>query len=81
MKIAAKTVTTTISSSFSINRLNDVHVSYDDPIYKVLRITIPEAVPPQVLVISGEEYEALGQWTDATLNATIMAKYGLEEVI
>lgn len=80
MNITPKIVTNTVSLSFTISKLNDVHISYDDPIHKILRVSIPEAVPPQTLTIKGVDYENLGQWTDETLNDTIVAKYGLEVI-
>ena len=80
MNTTPKTITNTISLSFKMATLHDVHITYDDPIHKILRVSIPEAVPPQTLTFKGDDYDALGQWTDVTLNSAIVAKYGLEVI-
>jgi len=82
MNIEQKIVsdTKTVTSSFTISKLNDTHVTMDDPIRKTLRIQLSEAMPPQNVIISGAEYDSLGQWTDETLTSFLVAKYGLTVV-
>ena len=79
MNIQPKTITSTktVTSSFSFTTLNDAHITNDDPIRKTLRVTLSEALPPQVVSVTGSDYDALGQWTDDSLNAYIIDKYGL----
>jgi len=79
MNIEPKTVTDTktVTSSFSISKLNDSHVTMDDPMRKTLRIQLVEAMPPQNVIISAAEYDSLGQWTDESLCTFLVAKYGL----
>ena len=62
---------------FSLKTLAENHSTQDDPAKKVLQIILREALPPQTLVVVGAEYDALGQWTDATLNQYIIGKLGL----
>lgn len=68
---------TSYSTTFRMVKLDDVHVTSDDPIRKNLRITLHEAQPPQTILVSGAEYESLGQWTDESLNDWLVTKLGL----
>jgi hypothetical protein len=79
MNIQPKTVvqTNTIQISYNITKLNDIHVTNDDPYRKILRVNLMEAMPPQIITFTGADYDALGQWTDDALNSGIMAKLGL----
>jgi hypothetical protein len=79
MNIEPKTITDsrTISSTFTLNSLSDFHITSDDPFRKILRVSLSEANPPQQIVISGDDYDNLGQWTDQSLNNYLITKYGL----
>lgn len=82
MNIEPKTVTTsrTIDATFTISSLNSTHVTWDDPFKKALRIQLIEAVPPQNILVEGDEYDSLGQWTDETLQQFLMTKFNLVEI-
>ena len=79
MNIQNKTVPNivTFDASYVMNTLNDQHHTIDDPASQTLTVSLSEALPPQSLVISGQDYVNLGQWTDATLNQYIITKLGL----
>lgn len=80
MDIQPITLTKTFSTSYSLEHLDDSHVTYDDTVNKVLTVELREAVPPQVITIAGEEYDTLGQWTDESLNQFLVTKFGLTPV-
>jgi hypothetical protein len=79
MNIESKTVTTsrTTDTTFTISSLNGSHMTWDDPARRFLRIQLIEVSPPQNIMIEGDEYDSLGQWTDESLCAFLVAKYGL----
>lgn len=79
MNIEPKTITDsrTVSMTFTLNTLSDVHMTSDDPFRKILRVSLTEANPPQQILINGTDYDTLGQWTDESLNNYIINKYGL----
>lgn len=82
MNIETKTITDsrTISSTFTLTTLSDIHMTSDDPFRKILRVTLAEATPPQQVIITGADYDSLGQWTDSSLNSFLVNKYGLTVV-
>jgi hypothetical protein len=80
MNIIPQTVEITSSISFTLNTLNDNHITNDNPILKILKVQLNEAVPMKTLIFSGAEYDALGQWTDVSLNEYIINKYGLTKI-
>ena len=82
MNIETKIVTTsrTTDTTFTISSLNSSHMTWDDPARRFLRIQLIEASPPQSIMIEGDEYDSLGQWTDESLCAFLVAKYGLVTV-
>jgi hypothetical protein len=84
MNIIPKDITTTNTIvntvNFKLSKLNDLHITNDDPIRKVLRVNLVEAVPPQTLVIKDAEYDSLGQWTDDSLLTYIINKYGIQVI-
>jgi hypothetical protein len=47
----------------------------DDPFQRKLQIIVNNQT---AFTIAGEDYEALGQWTDDTVKGLILARYGLE---
>lgn len=79
MNIEPKTVTDsrTISATFTLTTLSDVHMTSDDPFRKILRISLNEANPPQQILVTGTDYDNLGQWTDVSLNDFLVNKYNL----
>ena len=79
MNIEPKTVTDsrTINTTFTLTTLSDFHVTSDDPFRKILRVSLNEANPPQQIIITGTDYDNLGQWTDQSLNDYLVTKYGL----
>ena len=80
MNIEPKTITTTVTqkSSLIFDTLNDAHSTSDNITDKILIVEIPESTPPHNIVIQGDEYDKLGQWTDYSLNAYIIDKYNLK---
>jgi hypothetical protein len=49
----------------------------DDSFARKLNIIVNNATAFQVI---GDDYDALGQWTDETIKGLILAKFGLELV-
>jgi hypothetical protein len=47
----------------------------DDSFARKLNIIVNNATAFQVI---GDDYDALGQWTDETIKGLILARYGLE---
>ena len=47
----------------------------DDSFQRRLNVIVNNATSFQ---ISGDDYDALGQWTDDTIKGLILARYGLE---
>ena len=82
MNIEQKTVTTsrTIDSTFTFSSINGAHVTSDDPFRRILRVQLAEVVPPQNILIQGDEYDSLGQWTDDSLQKFLMTKFNLVEI-
>lgn len=79
MNIEPKTITDsrTVNMTFNLNTLSDAHMTSDDPFRKILRVSLSEANPPQQVLVTGTDYDTLGQWTDESLNNYIINKYGL----
>ncbi len=50
----------------------------DDAFNRRLRIVVNGAVP---ITVEGADYDALGQWTDASVKAVILARLELVEAI
>ena len=82
MNIEQKTVTTsrTIDSTFTFSSINGAHVTSDDPFRRILRVQLIEVVPPQNILIQGDEYDSLGQWTDDSLQQFLITKFNLVEI-
>jgi len=82
MNIEPKTVTIskTTDTTFSISSLNSSHMTWDDPARRFLRVQLIESSPPQNIMIEGDEYDSLGQWTDETLQQFLMTKFNLVEI-
>lgn len=82
MNIEPKTVTTsrTVNTTFTISSLNSTHITWDDPFRKILKVQLIEATPAQNILIEGDEYDSLGQWTDETLQQFLITKFNLVEI-
>lgn len=50
----------------------------DDAFARRLQILVNGAIP---IVVQGEAYDALGQWTDDSMKALVMARLGLVETV
>lgn len=62
---------------FSLTELHDNHPTMDNPRAKTLQVFLTEFHPAQSIKISGDDYIALGQWTDESLNQFLITKFGL----
>jgi hypothetical protein len=81
MNITPKTITVTRDSLvYKFNKVNDTHITNDNPIAKRLVVILNESNPPYQLIITGSAYDSLGQWTDETLKQAIVDKMGFETV-
>lgn len=72
-----QTETNIVNRVFTLTSLNDKHVTTDDPDRQILKIQLTEARPPQQIVVSGNDYIALGQWTDDSLTQYLITKFNL----
>ena len=63
---------------FELKTLSDFHQTQDNPKEKILLVILAEANPPQQIVVKGSEYDAVGQWTDSSLNDYLISKLGLQ---
>ena len=70
-------IVTPNTGSAILNTLSDTHFTIDDPFNKRLAIQLREARPAFTLVVTGSNYDALGEWTDASLNQYIINTLGL----
>lgn len=62
---------------FVLDTLKSSHFTVDNPKLKRLSINLVEAKPAYTLIIKGDEYDSLGQWTDESLNEYIINKFSL----
>jgi hypothetical protein len=73
--IKTKSIETTPARTVEFNELS--WQTIDDPFNRKLTIVVNQTV---AFDIAGEGYDSLGQWTDESIKAEIVARYGLEVV-
>ncbi len=81
MNIKQKIVieTKSFQTTYCLETLADTHATYDSPKDRRLIVELMEARPQQSIVISGDEYDSLGQWTDDSLNDYLIDLLKLEK--
>lgn len=83
MNIESKQISESVTTikTFTVDKLDEMHITTDNPFLKTLCVQLNEAIPSQLIAITGAEYDALGQWTDESLTAYIKSKYGLVQKV